>query len=841
MKRIVCGMLVILLLVAWMPWITVEATEEVIASGNWALSPVTWIITSDGTLTIDGINNPIQGSMQYIWKDYSDVVTKIVIGDGITSIPDNAFSDMNNVTTVQLGSNITKIDERAFAGCTNLKEIYLPAKLEKLGVNAFYNCESLSTVTFAPGIQLTTIPEYAFYGTAIEELVTPERVETIESHAFGVCKSLKKVHLSEGLLTLEAYAFYDCSQLTDLYIPSTVSTLNNTFPGCDALENLEIYCHGRISSFDHLPELKKVVVGGNVRAIHSNCFASNPSLTDVTIADTVEVIGSGAFGYCTALRSLKLPVSLTRLEQGCFRECEITSLTIPAGVTLIDYRVFQDSALHEIIFTGDAPTFGMASFDGLVSIIYYPDDNPTWTEEVMQSYGGEVTWLPISDKHTHVMSTEKVEPDCISRGYTRYTCSICGGSYRDDYVYPPGHDYADATCTQPKTCKRDGCGFKFGSALGHNWDGSVEGIATCTVCGYSESHTHLFGTRVTEPGCLTEGYTTYTCRGCGYNYQSDYKEPAGHALKPATCDFPATCTRLGCLYTEGEALGHTWHDDTAVIKCCTVCGFEKGGYRVFLNGTIAQGTAYSWPDTVWVDGKEYTVKGSRLNEYIILEQLKPSVLTTYQYNDSDAEDIHTQYPTRMRVFFLIPNQGSYTLRSAEDYTDILKYSGSSIRIAGKKGIRMITSVNKEQKKKLTSGMYGSTLVEYGTVLAWAKDLEGGNPLVLGQPYAKSNYAYKRDVADPVYKDTGKEIQYTNVLVGFTNDQCKDDIAMRSYMILENRNGTRYTIYGGIVYRSIGYIAYQNRSAFKPGTNAYEYVWDIIHHVYGDQYDTDYKG
>ena len=65
--------------------------------------------------------------------------------------------------------------------------------------------------------------------------------------------------------------------------------------------------------------------------------------------------------------------------------------------------------------------------------------------------------------------------------------------------------------------------------------------------------------------------------------------------------------------------------------------------------------------------------------------------------------------------------------------------------------------------------------------------------------------------------------------------------MRPYMILENAAGEQVTIYGGIVYRSIGYIAYQNRSVFAVGSAAYNYVWEIIHHVYGDKYDADFKG
>ena len=106
---------------------------------------------------------------------------------------------------------------------------------------------------------------------------------------------------------------------------------------------------------------------------------------------------------------------------------------------------------------------------------------------------------------------------------------------------------------------------------------------------------------------------------------------------------------------------------------------------------------------------------------------------------------------------------------------------------------------------------------------------------------KSNYAYLKDVADPVFKYTGGLIQYTNVLVGFTDEDCKEDIAMRPYIKLQDESGEVVTIYGGTVYRSIGYIAYQNRNAFKPGSEAYNYVWNIIHYVYGDQYDADYKG
>ena len=66
------------------------------------------------------------------------------------------------------------------------------------------------------------------------------------------------------------------------------------------------------------------------------------------------------------------------------------------------------------------------------------------------------------------------------------------------------------------------------------------------------------------------------------------------------------------------------------------------------------------------------------------------------------------------------------------------------------------------------------------------------------------------------------------------------VKYRLYIML-SKDGQTVALYGGTVSRSIGYIAYQNRAVFKPGTAAYKYVWDIIRAVYGDQYDSKYQG
>ena len=247
--------------------------------------------------------------------------------------------------------------------------------------------------------------------------------------------------------------------------------------------------------------------------------------------------------------------------------------------------------------------------------------------------------------------------------------------------------------------------------------------------------------------------------------------------------------------------------------------------------------------TVWVDGVSYPVQEDASgNAYVDLPEAGGNTMVSYGYHEDVSGDIHTRYPVSMKVWALEKqDDGSYTAERVEELDNILQYSGMSIRITGKKGIRMITSIDRSKKNDLVSDdLAGYSLKEYGTVVAWADQVSEEKPLVLGKSYAMSNYAYRKGVADPVYHYTDTLMQYTNVLVNFNNEQCKKELAMRSYMILENEAGEEVILYGGMLYRSIGYIAYQNRKEFDPGTDAYRYIWDIIHYVYGNAYDADYR-
>ena len=70
--------------------------------------------------------------------------------------------------------------------------------------------------------------------------------------------------------------------------------------------------------------------------------------------------------------------------------------------------------------------------------------------------------------HTEVLD-EAVAPTCTATGLTEGKhCSLCEEVIVAQTVVDAlGHDMADATCTKPSTCKRTGCNYTEGEALGH--------------------------------------------------------------------------------------------------------------------------------------------------------------------------------------------------------------------------------------------------------------------------------------------------------------------------------------------------------------------------------------
>ena len=232
--------------------------------------------------------------------------------------------------------------------------------------------------------------------------------------------------------------------------------------------------------------------------------------------------------------------------------------------------------------------------------------------------------------------------------------------------------------------------------------------------------------------------------------------------------------------------------------------------------------------TVTVDGAEYPIEETGDRRYVNLPETG-DLLTIYSFKDGTPTGSYTNYPTGMQVFRITRQEGGAKAEEITEFANLLNYAGCSIRLTGTKGIRMITGISENARTALTGarGLGGYTLEEYGTVV-----MRGvGTPTL--ENSKSHNFAYKKGKADPVFARAGGMIQYTNVLVGFGLEDCKDTLTLRPYIKLKDTTtGETVTLYGGCVSRSIGYIAKQNENTYQPGTAGYKYVHEIIDAVYG---------
>ena len=102
------------------------------------------------------------------------------------------------------------------------------------------------------------------------------------------------------------YVFFDCSGLTSLTLPSSVTKI-----GCYALSN----CIG----------LTSLTLPSSVTEIGEHAFLNCRGLTNFTIPSGVTSIGTSAFFCCYGLISLTIPSSVTAIGSRAFNDC--SSLT----------------------------------------------------------------------------------------------------------------------------------------------------------------------------------------------------------------------------------------------------------------------------------------------------------------------------------------------------------------------------------------------------------------------------------------------------------------------------------------------------------------------------------
>ncbi len=150
-------------------------------------------LTTDGTLTFSG-----SGTLSY--KDYyqsipyekQEKVKKIVIGEGITELSEQALSGFGDVESLILPNSLIKIGKSGVSNCYDLKTIVFGRNLQEIGESAFSGCSSLESITISDTV--TNIGEYAFYGCKkLKRIVLPSSLKSWKKNATKKCPMLDTV------------------------------------------------------------------------------------------------------------------------------------------------------------------------------------------------------------------------------------------------------------------------------------------------------------------------------------------------------------------------------------------------------------------------------------------------------------------------------------------------------------------------------------------------------------------------------------------------------------------------------------------------------------------------
>ena len=418
------------------------------------------VISGSGDMT--DYNDNSSNSRPYLAEKHNasntvygnDIITDIIVEEGVTSVGDYAFYFFENVERVNLPSTLKDIGNRSFAGNTKLKNVQLPENLETIGEYVFAYCDVLETVKI------------------------PNGVKTIAAGAFSLNYKLKSVELPRGIETIGNYAFSNCELLASIDFPDTLTSIGgHAFERCISLTALDI--------------------PNSVTSIGAYAFDQCRSLSYVKLPDNLTVLPSGAFRQCTSLETVSLPASIIQvggapgsITTGPFDGSAIKILILPSSVTAITNNPWSyvgGGNLETVIYpehldirTQDSQKFTHIKYAET-------DDGIEITEIILPSGKTEVSFpMEVNSKpvitvgeeyrqyvsqtgHTHVNESEA---NCTQKA----VCKLCG-----EYGDFGAHTGGSATCTEKAVC--DICGAEYGETNpdDHNFEDGA-----CTRCGAAD-------------------------------------------------------------------------------------------------------------------------------------------------------------------------------------------------------------------------------------------------------------------------------------------------------------------------------------------------------------------
>ena len=124
------------------------------------------------------------------------------------------------------------------------------------------------------------------------------------------------------------------------------------------------------SAFASCISLTSISLPINLNTIDMNAFSNCTNLSLTELPDTITTIGNYAFSNCTNILLNKLPDNLTTIGTGAFDSCKnISIIEIPVGVSGIPNYAFSNcEGITTLTFRSKPEGIGRSAFNGCINL-----------------------------------------------------------------------------------------------------------------------------------------------------------------------------------------------------------------------------------------------------------------------------------------------------------------------------------------------------------------------------------------------------------------------------------------------------------------------------------------
>ena len=244
-------------------------------------------------------------------------LTKITLPNNITIVEEGAFANCTNVTSLELSANLTTVGYQAFKNL-GIESLNIPMSLTNISVRAFEGCKDLFIVKVdaknevyasyqSNGIiekasnalvlgtadtvldsSLSTVKQFAFYGSAIKSITVPASMTSLEPGAFAGCTKLTQLKVEAGNAVYEDRGLNAVIEKeTDRLVAGCNTTFNNTYLD-KSIKIIGAYAFAGSG-------ISNPLGSSYMKEIEEYAFAYCENLGTITIQKPTKIIGAHAF------------------------------------------------------------------------------------------------------------------------------------------------------------------------------------------------------------------------------------------------------------------------------------------------------------------------------------------------------------------------------------------------------------------------------------------------------------------------------------------------------------------------------------------------------------------